>query len=70
MKIGIKKEGIGTLNIFEGEEYIIDLDRNWGFYKKGDLTCYVDPFVRMPLRLIIAIQKDGSLSFRRWEWRQ
>lgn len=68
-KIGIKRSMM-TGTRFEGEEYIVDLDRKFEGYQEGDLTCYCTPFApSMPLRLEIAIRRNGSLSFRSWDFR-
>lgn len=69
MKIAIKKSKYGH-NIFDGDEYVVDLDRKFEGYKKGDLICKVSPwcFQKMPLTLEIAIRADGSIAFRRWDF--
>lgn len=53
---------------FEGAEYVIDTERRFGGYEKGDLICYTSPFFGIPLTLEIAIRIDGSLVFRKWQW--
>lgn len=54
---------------FFGNEYIVDTGRQFEGYKQGDLICYIYPFFDVPLRLEIAIRADGSLAFRKWDWR-
>lgn len=66
--ISVKKEWLSN---FEEEEYIIDLHREFGGYKKGDLIICGMPFDctgRFPLRLELAIRTDGSLVFRSWDF--
>ena len=67
MVIGIKKE---WSSCFNGDEYLVDLDRKFEGYKEGDLICYCAPFFGIPLVLDIAIRRDGSLIFRGWTWTQ
>ena len=68
MKIAIKKSEYGC-NIFEGDEYLVDLDRKFEKYKEGDLICKIAPWwSKMPLTLEIAIRADGSIAFRGWEF--
>lgn len=68
MKIAIKKSQYGG-DIFEGDEYIVDLDRKFEKYKEGDLICQIAPWSpKMPLTLEIAIRADGSIAFRGWEF--
>ena len=66
-KISIKKS---LLCSFEGEEYIIDLNRQFEGYESGDLICYIYPFYssKLPLRLELAIRQNGDLSFRSWKF--
>jgi hypothetical protein len=68
MKIAILKQDFG--NRFEGEQYIVDLSRQFEGYEKGDLICQVHPFgpVYLPLQLEIAIRQDGSIAFRSWKF--
>lgn len=53
---------------FEGEQYIIDLDRRAEKYEVGDLICFVNPFAGYPICLEIAISANGALKFRSWEF--
>ena len=53
---------------FEGDQYIIDMDRKMEPYEVGDLICFVDPFPGYPIRLYIAISVNGALKFRNWEF--
>ena len=67
MKIAIQKNKYG--DIFEGNEYIVDLGRKSEGYQKGDLICKVAPWwTEMPLVLEIAIRADGSIAFRGWSF--
>lgn len=55
---------------FEGGQYIIDLDRSFTEgYERGDLICFIRPFIGVPLTLNIAIRKNGNVIFRSWEWK-
>lgn len=56
-----------TDHTFEGEQYIIDLDRRMEEYETGDLICFVNPFFGYPIRLNVAISANGALKFRSWE---
>lgn len=68
MKIAIQKNKYGG-DIFEGNEYIVDLGRKFEGYQKGDLICEVAPWwTEMPLVLEIAIRADGSIAFRGWSF--
>lgn len=68
MKIAIQKDKYGN-DIFEGDEYIVDLDRRFEGYKAGDLICKIAPWSpKMPLALEIAIRADGSIGFRSWDF--
>lgn len=68
MKIAIKKSQYGG-DIFEGDEYIVDLDRRFDGYRQGDLICKIAPWSpKMPLTLEIAIRADGSIAFRSWDF--
>lgn len=60
MKISILKDN--------GKQYIVDLSRKFEGYEEGDLKCYCTPFIGLPLRLEIAIRKNGEIIFRAWEW--
>lgn len=53
---------------FDSDEYLIDLDRKFEGYENGDLICGLTPFYPMPLRLEIAISRNGNLKFRAWKW--
>lgn len=66
MKIGVKKREF--CNNFDSDEYIVDLDREFEGYQKGDLLCFVQPWHKMPLVLDIAIRTDGSIGFRSWSF--
>lgn len=65
MKIAILKESNSP---FDDEQYVVDLSRKFEGYEPGDLTCYCNPFIRIPLKLEIAIRKNGDIIFRGWEW--
>lgn len=65
MKIAILRDGD---YLFEGEQYIVDLSRKFEGYEPGDLKCYCNPFIELPLKLEIAIRKNGDIIFRAWEW--
>ena len=67
MKIAILK---GSNSPFNGDQYVIDLSRKFEGYEPGDLKCRCTPFIGMPLRLEIAIRKNGKIIFRGWEWVQ
>jgi hypothetical protein len=62
MKIAILKGDIGSP--FDGDQYVVDLSRQFEGYQPGDLICQVHPFgpVYLPLQLKLAIHKDGSLG--------
>jgi hypothetical protein len=53
---------------FEGEDYVVELDRSFGGYEADDLICKVAPFFGVPLTLEIAIRKNGNLIFRKWDF--
>lgn len=68
MLISVKTD---QLNRFDGEEYEIDLDRKFEGYAPGDLIISGAPFDVtgvFPLSLEIAIQKNGTLTFRSWDF--
>lgn len=65
MKISVKKKPFCN---FDGDEYIVDLDRAFGGYQKGDLICFIQPWLEMPLVLYLAIRTDGSMVFRSWNF--
>ena len=65
MKIAILRDGD---YLFEGEQYIVDLSRKFEGYEPGDLKCYCNPFIELPLKLEIAIRKNGDIIFREWKW--
>jgi len=67
MKISVKKD---YTTKFEGDEYVIDLDRKFGGYEPGDLIIYGCPFggISFPLELELAIRKDGKIIFRAWRF--
>lgn len=65
MKIAILKDSNSPFN---GDQYVIDLSRRFEGYEPGDLKCYCNPFLQIPLKLEIAIRKNGELVFRAWEW--
>lgn len=65
MKIGVKKKSFCN---FDGDEYIVDLDRAFESYQKGDLICFIRPWLEMPLVLYLAIRTDGSMVFRSWSF--
>lgn len=70
MKIIIEKDWY-TSYIFSGDQYVVDLDRRFEGYQRGDLICNVCPFgpnPKFPLQLEIAIRADGSLAFRNWSF--
>lgn len=67
MIISIKCDNHTTC--FDGDEYIVDLDRKFDGYENGDLICSCSPFDStgsFPLTLELAIRKDGTLVFRKW----
>ena len=66
-KIAIKSDPNG-FDCFDGDEYVIDLDRKFEGYYRGDLICTVSPFSRIPLTLEIAIRNNGPLIFREWRF--
>lgn len=66
-KIAIKKDQIPN-SIFDGDEYVIDFDRDFDGYQSGDLICVTAPFFGVPATLEIAIRKNGEISFRAWNW--
>lgn len=66
-KIAVLSDPRDMIKIFEGEQYIIDLDRELEEYDDSDLVCFGFPF-RIPLKLKLAIKKDGTFSFICWEW--
>ena len=53
---------------FDSDEYLIDLDRKFEGYERGDLICFLTPFYPMPLQLNIAIRVNGDIIFRSWDW--
>lgn len=65
MKIAILKESNSPFN---GDQYVVDLGRKFEGYEPGDLICYCNPFIGIPLKLEIAIRKNGELVFREWKW--
>ena len=65
MKFTISKENCNRLNV---ESYEVNTLRQFEGYEPGDMVCYCSPFSDMPLTLEIAIRKDGSIVFRRWNW--
>ena len=66
-KIAIKKDQIPN-SIFDGDEYVIDFDRDFYGYQSGDLICTTAPFFGVPVTLEIAIRKNGEIAFRSWNW--
>lgn len=69
-KISIKKSL--TISDFEGDEYIVNLDRHFEGYEEGDILIYGNPFgtlQKLPLQLNVAIRKDGTIIFRSWTFR-
>ena len=66
-KVAIKKDQIPD-STFEGEEYVIDFDRDFEGYQIGDLICVTAPFLGVPATLEIAIRKNGEIAFRSWSW--
>lgn len=67
MKIAILKE---ISSPFNSDQYVVDLSRKFQGYEPGDLICNCNPFIGIPLRLNIAIRKNGELIFRGWEWHE
>lgn len=59
---------LGNSSRFDSENYTIDLRRKSEGREDGDLICYCNPFFDIPLKLEIAIRKDGKIVFRKWEW--
>ncbi|MFL1672505.1 hypothetical protein [Paenibacillus dendritiformis] len=72
MKISVKQDEFVTqMPTFEGEEYVIDLDRKFEGYEEGDIVISGNPFDctgKFPLVLELGIRKNGSLIFRRWSF--
>lgn len=64
-KIAVLKQPHSFEN-FDGEQYIIDTSREFGGYEAGDIICSECPFFGIPLKLEIAIRKNGKLIFRAW----
>lgn len=56
----------GEYNAFEGEQYVVDLRRDPGFFDVKGIHCFVRPFPGVDLLLRMAINLDGSLSFEKW----
>lgn len=52
---------------FDGDQYIVDLDRQFEGAEAGDIVCYVRPFFGVNLLLELAIRADGSIAFREWD---
>lgn len=65
MKIAILRD---SNSIFEEEQYIVDLNRKFDRHEHGNLKCYCNPFVEIPLKLNISIRKNGDIIFQGWEW--
>lgn len=72
MKISVKQsEFVTQMPTFEGEEYVIDLDRKFEGYEEGDIVISGNPFDctgQFPLSLELGIRRDGSLIFRSWSF--
>ena len=63
-KIAIMRDGYAAP--FEGEQYVIDLDRTFDGYEEGDIICEAEPFFGLLFTLELAIRRDGSIVFRKW----
>lgn len=65
-KIAIIRNGYSEP--FDGDQYVIELDRPFEGYEKGDIICEVEPFsgCGLLLTLELAIRRDGSIVFRKW----
>lgn len=70
MKISIKKNTDipAVLRNFDGDEYVIDLDRPEIDYQPGDLICSVAPWLSSGISatLSIAIRATGEIVSRGW----
>ena len=52
-----------------GDEYIVDLTRQFEGHQSGDIICSCSPFDctgEFPLWLEFAIRVDGTIAFRKW----
>lgn len=47
----------------------VDLNKKFEGYQPGDLIIGGFPFHYLPLELELAIRVDGSIVFRKWNWR-
>lgn len=65
-KIAILNDRPSICSRFEGDQYVLDINRKFGGYQDGDLICKISPFFGIPLTLEIAIRKSGELIFRKW----
>lgn len=63
-KIAIIKENCPP---FDGEQYIVDLGRRSEERQDGDIDCSMMPFFGLNLALEVAIRRDGSIAFRKWD---
>ena len=73
MKIGIKADGlgIGGSRLFEGDEYVIDFEREReGVIDTGAIRCTIAPWSTQAylMTLTIDIRRDGSMQFISWEY--
>lgn len=68
MIISVKNDTFN--NIFNGEEYLINLERKFEGYEKGDLVISGNPFSSdlFPLSLQLAIRINGDIIFRSWSF--
>lgn len=54
---------------FDKDFYEIDTNRKPDSkYEQGDIICDINPFFDIPLKLEIAIRRDGTIIFRKWYW--
>lgn len=70
MKIAIKKSDTISGDIFDGEEYVIDISARPAKYCPGDLICFASPwgYSDIPLTVTIAIRADGTIYNRGWKF--
>lgn len=49
-------------------EYTVDTYRHDDGREEGDINVGCTPFHGIPIRLHIAIRKNGDIAFRSWDW--
>lgn len=49
-------------------EYTVDTYRHDDGREEGDINVGCTPFYGIPIRLHIAIRKNGGIAFRSWDW--